>query len=201
MIYKDYEIVQNGKALSCSEKIVINKYDNKTSRFHFSYDGTLEGNFYIALQNPTLNRYFIEPIVDNYYEITSAVSVYPGRWTMILIVTDLSYEITDDTFDQSEAIYVSDEFPKVIVKDNFINEEDKDAIDPIQSAAIDTALNNLENARSVLEIMSKNATDSAEAAGISEANCQNYNDSIVTLYNRIVNMYNEIVHINNNIRG
>ena len=99
--YKDFEIVQVGKQLTCTEKILINKYDNQTIRFHFTYDGTLDGNFYIALKNPTLNKYFIEPIVDDYYEITSSLTVYPGRWTMILIVTDLAYEITEDTFDQT----------------------------------------------------------------------------------------------------
>lgn len=200
MTYRDYEIYQNGQDLSCSDKIVINKYDNRTSRLHFNFEENMEGNYYIALQNPTLNKYFIEPIVNGYYEFTSAVSVYPGRWNMVLIVTDLTYEITDDTFDQSVALYVSNEYPKIIVKDNFLNEEDKDAIDPIQSAAIDTALNNLELARNTLETMAQNAADSAENASLSEANCRNYYDETANLYSKIENMYDEIVRIYNNIK-
>lgn len=192
MIYKDFEIVQVGKKLTCAEKILINKYDNQTSRFHFTYDGTLAGNFYIALQNPTLNRYFIEPIVDDYYEITSAVTVYPGRWTMVLIVTDLAYEITDDTFDQSQAIYISDEFHKIIVKDNFLNEEDQDAIDPIQSAAINSLLNRVESARQDFVTLATNAADAAESATLSETNCRNYNTNISLMYDQIVRMYNEL---------
>lgn len=192
MIYKDYEIVQSGKLLSCSEKIVINKYDNKTSRLHFSFDGTLEGNFYVALQNPTLSRYFIEPIVDYYYEITSAVSLYPGRWEMILIVTDDSYEITDGVFDQSKAVYTSSVFKRIVVVDNFLDEESKDAIDPIQSAAIDAVLEELSSAKNTLEIMSQNATDMANAAEDSEAVAREHYENIVILYNEILRMYNEL---------
>ena len=198
MTYRDYEIYQNGQDLSCSDKIVINKYDNKTSRLHFNFEENMEGNYYIALQNPTLNKYFIDPIVDGYYEFTSAVSVYPGRWKMVLIVTDLAYEITDDTFDQSVALYVSNEYPKIIVKDNFLIEEDKDAIDPIQSAAIDDALYRLELARNTLTTMAQNAADSAESASLSEINSRSYNTNISNMYNRIVEMYNEIVRIYNN---
>lgn len=201
MIYRDYEIVQNGKLLSCLDKIVINKYDNKTSRFHFTYDGTLEGNFYVALQNPTLNRYFIEPIVDDYYEITSAISLYPGRWEMILIVTDNSYEITDNTFDQSKAVYVSDTFSKVIVKDNFLDEESKDAIDPIQSAAIDSILEELSNAKNTLEVMSQNATDSAQAAENSEIAARNYYEEVSAMYNEIVTIYNDIKRMYNRLHS
>lgn len=192
MIYKDYEIVQSGKLLSCSEKIVINKYDNKTSRLHFSFDGTLEGNFYVALQNPTLSRYFIEPIVDDYYEITSAVSLYPGRWEMILIVTDDSYEITDGVFDQSKAVYTSSVFKRIVVIDNFLDEESKDAIDPIQSAAIDAVLEELSSAKNTLEIMSQNATDMANAAEDSEMAARDYYTLVQNMYTEILRMYNEL---------
>jgi len=190
--YKDFEIVQVGKQLTCTEKILINKYDNQTIRFHFTYDGTLDGNFYIALKNPTLNKYFIEPIVDDYYEITSSLTVYPGRWTMILIVTDLAYEITEDTFDQSQAIYVSDEFSKIIIKDNFLNQEDQDAISPVQSAAINALLNRVESTRQNFVTLATNAAEAAETASLSETNCRNYNTNISLMYDQIVRMYNEL---------
>ena len=190
--FKDYEIYQSGKKLSCNEKIIINKYDNQTSRFHFHYDGSLDGNFYIALQNPTLERYFIEPIVDDYYEITSAMSVYPGRWNMILIVTDTSYHITDNEFDQTEAIYISNTYSRIAVHDNFLNEEDMDAIDPVQSAAINSLLHNLTTTRQNFVTMATNAADAAENAERSETNCRNYNTNITLMYEQIVRMYNEL---------
>ncbi len=144
------------------------------------------------MNNPVLNRYFISPIVDGYYEITSEISVYPGRWTMVVIVTDDSYEITDDTVDQSKAVYVSNEFNKVIVKNNFLDEESKDAIDPVQNAAIDSALESLESARNTLVTMAQNAADAANAAAISESNVTTMYNSVRPMYNEIVAMYNQM---------
>ena len=85
-----------------------------------------------------------------------------------------------------------DIFKKVIVMDNFLDEESKDAIDPIQSAAIDAALEELSSAKNTLEIMSQNATDMASAAENSEAAAREHYDNIVIMYNEILRMYNEL---------
>lgn len=183
LIYRDFEVVQSGRTLTCNEgKIVINKYDTRTQRIHFTFDELVEGSrLYVSLNNPVLNRYFISPIVDGYYEITSLISVYPGRWEMIVIGVDDAYEITDDTIDQSKATYVSDTYKKLVVKDNFLDEESKDAIDPVQNAAIDAALDNLEKNRLVLEAMADGAVQAAAEAKASEERCNEVADMIEQL--------------------
>lgn len=206
MDYKTYEITVSDKTLVCDSKILINKYDNKVSRLHFTYADGMSGNFYIAMSNPENGTYFIDPIVDEYYDITSAVTVYPGRWTAVLIVVDNDYEITDNTIDQSKTVYVSNEFNKIIVHDNFLNEDDKNSIDPIQNAAIEAALESLESSRTALANMvvqatqsANDAADYASQAATSASNaesyatqCQNYLNNVSNIRSEIQDMLNEI---------
>lgn len=97
---------------------------------------------------------------------------------MILLAVDDSYEITDDNIDQSKAVYVSNVFKKLVVKDNFLDEESKDAIDPVQNAAIDTALENLEANRLALTAMADNAITAAESAQNVLARCEQINRNL-----------------------
>ena len=124
-MYIDHHIKQVGKVLTCTDssgKIVVNKYDNKTSRIIFDLDGTIPGKLYFALLNPTTKKYFLTPINNNEIEITSAISVYPGLWSAIIIGADVNYEIIDNNIDQTKLTYISDEFKKIVVRDNFLNE-------------------------------------------------------------------------------
>lgn len=207
MDYKTYEITVSDKTLVCDQKILINKYDNKVSRLHFTYADGMSGNFYIAMSNPENGTYFIDPIVDGYYDITSAVTVYPGRWTAVLIVVDNDYEITDNTIDQSKTVYISNEI-KIIVHDNFLNEDDKNSIDPIQNAAIEAALESLESSRTALVNMAaqaeQSATDAADyasQAATSASNAENSATQCQSYLNNVSNIRSEIQTMLSEIRS
>ena len=124
MIFIEHFITQTGKNLVCSNesgKIIINKYDNKISKFVFNLDGTIPGRLYFALLNPVTQKYFITPVVNNAVTITTRISGYPGIWKALLLGIEDNYEVVDENIDQSKLTYVSNEFKRIVVKDNFLS--------------------------------------------------------------------------------
>lgn len=134
----DYVITQTGKSLS-SEKIKLNKYDNKVSRLVFNLDGTIPGNLlFLAMKNPVTGEYFYSPVTDNAVVIGNSVTRYPGRWDCILLATeDYELDVTGD-IDEERLTYVSDELRRVVVIDNFL--DDDAYIGTLSYPAMDTAL-------------------------------------------------------------
>ena len=198
-MYNDFQITQKGKTLSLQDtnKITINKYENKISRLLFTFDGTIEGRLYVALLNPITNKYSITPILDNKVTITTDVSVYPGRWDMILIGVQDDYEITDNNIDQSKFTYVSDTFRRVIVRDNFL---DEDNIERVSNPAIDEALESLMIAQDRLEDAAIKAVESADSAKSNKeasetilSQINTINSDIASTYEDIVEKYNQII--------
>ena len=129
MILIEHVIKQSGKVLTCeneSGKIIINKYDNKISKFVFQLDNTIPGRLYFAMLNPVTNKYFISPLVDNAVTITTRVSGYPGVWKTLLLGIEEDSEIIENNIDQSKVTYVSNEFKRVVVRDNFLSENIED---------------------------------------------------------------------------
>lgn len=186
MNYIEFHIKQVGKTLSCSDsagKIIINKYDNKVSKIIFNLDGTIPGRVYFALRNPVTGRYFISPIINNELVIGTKVSIYPGRWTALLIGIDDDYEIVDDEIDQSKCTYVSDEFKRIIVRDNFL---DDCCIEEESSPVIDMMIDNLIKSQDRLE----NAAITAEE---SVQDVVQIRDEILKLKEEILTMYNELI--------
>lgn len=170
----DFNIVQDGKALSCLEgKVVINKYENKVTVIHFDFDESiynpesLDERPYFALLNPVTEKYSYYPILDGLITITSGITAYPGAWKAILVIVGEDYEIVDDDLDQTKVTFVSDMFTKFVVKDNFLSESSLEPIPDPLAITIDKALDDLMKARNELE---KAAEDATEAKIISTEN-------------------------------
>lgn len=140
---KVYEITQNQKGLSCEEKIILgNKLDNIVTRLHFTFDEELaemDGIKYVALLNPTTEKYKIIPMSNDSILIGENITAYPGKWQILVIVTknnenfdyeeSVEYEIYENLL--KESVWVSNVL-KCIVRDNFLTRLDNidDSIDP-----------------------------------------------------------------------
>ena len=156
MIFIEHFITQTGKNLVCSNesgKIIINKYDNKISKINFKLDDTIPGRLYFAMLNPVTSKYFLIPLVDNAITITTRISAYPGVWNTLLLGIEDDYEIVDENIDQSKVTYVSNEFKRVVVKDNFLSENIEDieiAPNPEIDELIDDMLATLKVAKTIV---------------------------------------------------
>lgn len=147
MTYIDYNITQTGKVLS-SDKIKINKFDNRVSRLTFSLDGTIPGRLYIALKNPITKSYTYGLLTDDAYIIGSEISNYVGRWDILLIAVSEDYDLDEaGDIDQEKLTYVSNELKKIVVIDNFLD----DNCEKISHPAIDAAIDDFARNRDELE--------------------------------------------------
>lgn len=145
MILIDHFITQVGKVLTVdndSGKIVINKYDNKISRINFKLDGTIPGRLYFAMLNPITNKYFLLPLVENAITITTQISAYPGVWNTLLLGIQDDYEIVDENIDQGKVTYVSNEFKRIVVRDNFLS-ENYENIEAVENPEIDRLIDDM----------------------------------------------------------
>lgn len=145
MVYIDYHIKQEGKSLSCTDelgKIVINKFDNKISRIVFEFDNSISGRLYFVMLNPETKLYSFFPIVDNMITITTNISAIPGVWDSLLIGVQDDYEIVDGDIDQSKTTFVSNEFKRIVVRDNFLSENAED-IEEVKNPEIDKLLDKM----------------------------------------------------------
>ncbi len=147
MDYIDYAIIQEGKSLS-SDKIKINKYDNKISRLVFTLDGTIPGRLYLAMKNPITGRYFYNLLTDDAVIIGTSVSMYVGRWDMILLGVSEDYDLDElNDIDQEKVTYVSDTLKKLVVIDNFLSDD----CGAISYPALDEALDDFARNREEIE--------------------------------------------------
>lgn len=145
MILIDHFVTQVGKVLTVdndSGKIVINKYDNKISRINFKLDGTIPGRLYFAMLNPITNKYFLLPLVENAITITTQISAYPGVWNTLLLGIQDDYEIVDENIDQGKVTYVSNEFKRIVVRDNFLSENYED-VEAVENPEIDRLIDDM----------------------------------------------------------
>lgn len=145
MIFIEHFITQTGKNLVCSNesgKIVINKYDNKISKIIFNLDNTIPGRLYFAMLNPVTKKYSMNPLVNNSITITTEISAYPGVWNTLLLGIQDDYEIVDENIDQSKVTYVSNEFKRIVVRDNFLSEYEED-IEKVENPEIDELIDDM----------------------------------------------------------
>lgn len=145
MIFIDHFITQTGKNLVCTNetgKIIINKFENKISRMVFNLDDTIPGRIYFAMLNPVTGKYFILPIVEGAITITTKISAYPGVWNTLLLGVQDDYEIVDENIDQSKVTFVSNEFKRIVVKDNFLSENVED-LEAVENPEIDELIDNM----------------------------------------------------------
>ena len=145
MIFIDHFITQTGKNLVCTNengKIIINKFENKISRIVFNLDDTIPGRLYFAMLNPVTGKYSMMPIVDGAITITTKISAYPGIWNTLLLGIQDDYDVADENIDQSKVTFVSNEFKRIVVKDNFLSEDTED-IETVENPEIDELIDNM----------------------------------------------------------
>lgn len=145
MIFIDHFITQTGKILVCTNengKIIINKFENKISRIVFNLDDTIPGRLYFAMLNPVTGKYSMMPIVDGAITITTKISAYPGIWNTLLLGIQDDYDVVDENIDQSKVTFVSNEFKRIVVKDNFLSEDTED-IETVENPEIDELIDNM----------------------------------------------------------
>lgn len=205
MDYINYIVKQEGRTLTLvdSSKIIINKYDNKVAKIVFELDETITGRPYFAMLNPVTDKYHIIPIINNCIVIDTKISVYPGRWESLLVVIDDDYEILENDIDQSKFTFISNAFKNIIVRDNFLNEDNIEEDEEL-NFVINEILDNLIKAQDRLETASANAVEAAQSAQANRdeiaemiANIDEINTSVNELYDYII----EIKATKNEING
>lgn len=166
MDYTDFIVKQQGRDLTLldSSKIVINKYDNKVTRIVFEFDETIPGRYYFAMKNPVTGKYRILPIINNHMVIGTNISSYPGTWSSILIVVDEQSEIINDDIDETKFTFVSNPFSRIVVRNNFLNEEDIEEDNDEMFPIINEILDNLVKAQDRLENAAITASEAAASA-------------------------------------
>lgn len=166
MDYTDFIVKQQGRDLTLldSSKIVINKYDNKVTRIVFEFDETIPGRYYFAMKNPVTGKYRILPIINNHMVIGTNISSYPGTWVSILIVVDEHSEIVNDDIDETQFTFVSNPFSRIVVRNNFLNEEDIEEENEEIFPIINEILDNLVKAQDRLENAAITASEAAARA-------------------------------------
>lgn len=200
MLQTTYEVTQSGNTISC-DKIIINKYENKVTKLHFTYDDTMQGTRkYVALLNPITNRYHIYPIgLDETVTLSTEMSCFPGIWQMILIATSDDYEIEDDNIDNSKLCYVSNTLKRMIVRDNFLSE---DAIEYEENPAIQQLIDETVAMRDTLEAYALGANEdylkASEAATTATAAAEETSLSVAQ-FNELVAQASSILQENQEV--
>lgn len=169
--YQDYVITQTGQDLSCSSAIKLQKYENRRSRLVFELEDWLahEARLYCALLNPETKRYHYEPVLEDisgnhFVLVGTSMTYYPGKHKMILIGVTPSVELDDNiTYDLSNAIYVSKEFNKIVVLDNFLSDEAMQVSMPNLDYALDRLVVLHDNVVELSLQTSEDATNCAES--------------------------------------
>lgn len=146
MNYIDYTLTLEGQELTGS-KIVIPKYSNLVYRINIESEEEIDGRMYLAMLNPITKKYTFLPAVDGRVIIDTNVTVYPGKWTLLVVILDDSYELVDGDIDQRLFTFVSTEFKKFFVIDNFLAE---DEVEKQDMATIENALDNFAKAQTGL---------------------------------------------------
>ena len=166
MTISEFHIKQTKKELTCTDtpnKIVLNKYDNKVSKIIFDFDNTIvDGRLYFVMLNPVTKKYSFTPIINSEIMMGTNVTVYPGIWKSMLIAVQDDYEIVDNDIDQSKVTFVSNEFARIVVRDNFLNEEHNESTN---NPAIDKLLDDFYKAWEMLENAAIIASESVTITG------------------------------------
>lgn len=168
MNYKDFTINQIGTQLTTSATIKLVKYENKVSRIFFTLDGSIDTSqlhLIVALSNPKTKKTIYSPLLredDSYYFIVGTeITMYVGRWTLLLLGVSPTMEIIDTHEIQDDLIvYSSAEFKKIVVMDTFLDDDNTILVHPtIEKTILD------------LETMHDNVTALAVQTGEDATEC------------------------------
>ena len=202
MIISEFHIKQTKKELTCTDtpnKIVLNKYDNKVSKIIFDFDDYITGGrLYFVMLNPITKKYSFTPIIDSEIIMGTNVTVYPGIWKSILISVQDDYEIIDNDIDQSKVTFVSNEFARIVVRNNFLDEEH---IESTSNPAIDKLLDDFYNAWETLENAAISAAESEKISKENLASVKKYADDINDTYKQIEEIQELIIEYARNVKS
>ena len=202
MTISEFHIKQTKKELTCTDttnKIVLNKYDNKVSKIIFDFDDYITGGrLYFVMLNPITKQYSFTPIINSEIMMCTNVTVYPGIWKSILIAVQDDYEIIDNDIDQSKVTFVSNEFARIVVRNNFLDEEH---IESTSNPAIDKLLDDFYNAWETLENAAISAAESEKNSKESLASIKKYAEDINNAYEQIKEIQELIVEYARNVKS
>lgn len=202
MTISEFHIKQTKKELTCTDtpnKIVLNKYDNKVSKIIFDFDDCITGGrLYFVMLNPITKQYSFTPIINSEIMMGTNVTVYPGIWKSILIAVQDDYEIIDNDIDQSKVTFVSNEFARIVVRNNFLDEEH---IESTSNPAIDKLLDDFYNAWETLENAAISAAESEKNSKESLASIKKYAEDINNAYKQIEEIQELIVEYARNVKS
>ena len=194
MTISEFHIKQVKKELTCTDtpnKIVLNKYDNKVSKIIFDFDNTIvDGRLYFVMLNPITKKYSFTPIINSEIMMGTNVTVYPGIWKSMLIAVQDDYEIVDNDIDQSKVTFVSNEFARIVVRDNFLDEEHIESTD---NPAIDKLLDDFYKAWEMLENAAIIASESATITGENTNEVKKLATQVSETYAQIIDVQQLIV--------
>lgn len=202
MTISEFHIKQTKKELTCTDtpnKIVLNKYDNKVSKIIFDFDDYITGGrLYFVMLNPITKQYSFTPIINSEIIMGTNVTVYPGIWKSILIAVQDDYEIIDNDIDQSKVTFVSNEFARIVVRNNFLDEEH---IESTSNPAIDKLLDDFYNAWETLENAAISAAESEKISKENLASVKKYADDINDTYKQIEEIQELIIEYARNVKS
>ena len=202
MTISEFHIKQTKKELTCTDtpnKIVLNKYDNKVSKIIFDFDDYITGGrLYFVMLNPITKQYSFTPIINSEIMMGTNVTVYPGIWKSILIAVQDDYEIIDNDIDQSKVTFVSNEFARIVVRNNFLDEEH---IESTSNPAIDKLLDDFYNAWETLENAAISAAESEKISKENLASVKKYADDINDTYKQIEEIQELIIEYARNVKS
>lgn len=194
MTISEFHIKQVKKELTCTDtpnKIVLNKYENKVSKIIFDFDNTIvDGRLYFVMLNPITKKYSFTPIINSEIMMGTNVTVYPGIWKSMLIAVQDDYEIVDNDIDQSKVAFVSNEFARIVVRDNFLDEEH---IESTNNPAIDKLLDDFYKAWEMLENAAIIASESATITGENTNEVKKLATQVSETYAQIIDVQQLIV--------
>ena len=199
----DYVINQVGYQLT-GNTIKISKYENKVSRLVFNLDNTIDTDqlhLFVSVHNPKTSKVVYSPILKKddiyYFTIGSEISMYVGRWTLILLGISKDYDLAGmQELDDSAVLFPSLEYKKLVVLDAFLDDDNLIVTDPNVEECLQDLYTLHEN---ITQLSIQTGEDATECGNILQQ-CQNILNEINRIFSHmniletsLVNRYEELL--------
>ena len=133
----------------------------------------------MAFKHEDAQTYFYLPFDDNMnLLLDTRISYRPGKWTMILIITESDYILEGDIteLDQNKITFVSNSLPRLIVQDNYLDDELDESEIP---SSVKIVLDDLLNAKSsLIQIRDETASIVAGFSDVIESGKEEINEYV-----------------------
>ena len=184
--YTDYVITQTGAELSTPAAIKLQKYENRVSRLVFQVEDWLSetARLYVAILNPETKRYHYEPLLQDddgsyYMIIGTSITYYPGKTKLLLIGVTPEFELDDNiTLSPEATIYVSREFPRIVVLENFLDDDAMELTFPNLDQILDNLVVLHDNTVTIALQTAQDLVDCNEALAQCEADMAKCDDDM-----------------------